>query len=152
VDLMRHDDPHVREAAFDAIVDLGEPALDVLADLTGDDEPERRWLAYEAIRRIHSAAAIAALLAGLHDEEFGIRWLASDGLIELGEPAYVPLLQAIVHEEPDLRFHQAAGRVVRRIALPEHEQAVDALAASLTRGTSEVESGPLALELLNRIR
>jgi protein-L-isoaspartate(D-aspartate) O-methyltransferase len=147
---MRSDNFADREAALDAAIEFGEGALRAIESLTRDEDRDVRWFAYEAARHIGGEAAIPLLIHGLRDEDFAIRWVAGSGLIEVGRDARQPLLHALIVEPPSLQFHRAARRVLRRIdgdGGPAH----DALVESLGRGTTVVESGPLAFELAQQL-
>jgi HEAT repeat protein len=150
--LLGHEDAHVREAAYDALTELGARILPALEAPSTDRDRDVRWFAYELASHIEGTDAIPLLLRGLQDEDFSIRWVASNGLIEIGAASVRPLLEALVHERPSLSFHAAARRIFTRIdAAGSLDEQVRQLAGALGRETTIVEAGPMAKDILQRL-
>ncbi|MEZ4502894.1 MAG: HEAT repeat domain-containing protein [Dehalococcoidia bacterium] len=150
--LLAHKDADVREAAYDALSELGPRVLPALEGPASDKDRDVRWFAYEIASHLEGTAAIPMLLRGLHDGDFSIRWVASNGLISTGPESVRPLLEALVTERPSLSFHSAARRIFTRIdaSSPLDEQ-VRRLADALGRETTIVEAGPVAKDILDRL-
>lgn len=147
-ELVRTGSVSAREAAIEDAAHIGAPALEMLATLTRSRDPVTRWHAYQAIRHIGGTSAIPLLIAGLNDDDLGIRWVASDGLQEAGPAAFLPVVHAIIDLEATIPFHKAARRVLRRIRPSQAAPEVDALIESLARWTTTVESKGRAVDLL----
>jgi len=150
--LLAHRDADVREAAYDALRDLGPRVLPALDAATGDRDRDVRWFAYEVAASLEDVAAIPVLLRGLRDEDFSIRWVASNGLIAIGPASVRPLLEALVTERPTLSFHSAARRIFTRIdASSGLDEQVRRLADALGHETTIVQAGPVARDVLERL-
>jgi HEAT repeat protein len=126
--------------------------LGTLEELATDANRDVRWHAFEALCHLHAPPAIDPLVAGLADEDAAIRWAAARGLAAAGEPALIPVLEALVRREPGQQFHRAARRVLARLPAPGHEEELTALVESLGHLTTVVESGPRAELLLLELR
>ncbi len=145
-------DPMLREAAYDALHDLREQALPALLDLVQHRNPDVRWCAYEVAEHLHRPSMVPVLVRGLWDQEAANRWAASNGLIRLGQAALIPTLTALVTEPGSVTFHGAARRVLARLEVAGHEDLRARLLDSLGRGTTVVQSGPIAAALLAALR
>jgi len=140
-----------REAALDAAPRLGQDAIPALAALGATTDHERRWAAYQAIKKIGGEGAIKPLVDALRSDDLSVRWIASDGLTAIGEPAARELLRALAISKPTINFHRAARRVLRHLELAGHEPASQRLLTSLEHGTAAVLSPSLAQELLREL-
>jgi len=150
--LLAHRDADVREAAYDALGELGPRVLPALEAPSTDRDRDVRWFAFEIASHLEGSEAIPVLLRGLRDEDFSIRWVASNGLIAIGAASVRPLLEALVTERPSLSFHSASRRIFTRIdASSGLDEQVRALAEALGRETTIVEAGPLAKDILERL-
>jgi HEAT repeat protein len=104
--------PRVRAAAAEALAYIGSPAFDATAALGGrlkDDEADVRLWADRALSAIGRDVrpATAPLLALLGDDSDAYREWAVLMLLPLGAPAVPPLLQALVHAKPRVRWGAA---------------------------------------------
>jgi HEAT repeat protein len=158
-ELLHHDSSFVRDAASDALLDLPAAAgFAVLTRLRDDEDRDVRWYVYEAVASAvtpwdpRAENAVPMLAGGLRDEDFSIRWVASNGLLRIGARAVVPVLEEIARGEASATFHEAARRVLSRVdASPELAAEIAALVDSLGRGTTVVQSRPLAADILDRL-
>ncbi|MEX2373059.1 MAG: GNAT family N-acetyltransferase [Dehalococcoidia bacterium] len=148
----RGDEPMLREAAYDALHDLGDQALPALLELVESRDPAVRWCAYEVAEHLHRPAVVPILARGLRDEEAENRWAASNGLVAMGSRAFMPVLVALVTQPATLTFHAAARRVLVRLDLAEYGVLALRLLDSLAHATTTVQSGPIAAELLAIVR
>lgn len=152
-ELLHHRGEGVREAAYDALIERGPAALPAVEALSADRHRDVRWFAYQAASHWGDTRAIPLLIRGLRDEDFSIRWLSANGLIELEQPALVPLIEALAVEEPTTTFHAAALRVLRRVPYPAGLDAdVRRLADSLAHQTTTEQSVPIARAIMDRLR
>ena len=120
--LLHGGDGFVREAVFAALADLADSAsVAAMEQFVSDPDRDLRWGAFHAVAHHEYEdpatrdAAIALLVHGLHDDDFAIRWTSSSGLIGIGSASTIPILEALVTEEPTTPFHEAARRVLSRI-------------------------------------
>ena len=142
----------VRDAASDALAEIGAAAHAALSPLLADEDREVRWYVTEALAREHDEDAIPLLVEQLKDDDFSIRWVASNGLLDAGTASVVPVVRAIARDEPSLLFHNAARRVLARVsASHDVDDQLLELVTSLGRSTTMYQSQPLALDLLKRL-
>lgn len=151
VDFIEHGSAARREAALDATRYLNQELISALAAVAATDDYERRWAAYQAIKRIGGEAAINPLVEALRSDDLSVRWIASDGLTTIGQPAAIEVLRALSTTEPTINFHRAARRVLRHLELPDHEPALQRLLASLEQATALTLAPALAQELLREL-
>ena len=102
----------LRKKAREELVEIGDPSLDVLIELTNSKDETLRWEAMITIVQIGSQATLAILLNALEDNEFSIRWLAAEGLINLGKYAIVPLLQELLDKPQSTFLRRGAHHVL----------------------------------------
>jgi hypothetical protein len=95
----------VRQRTIDELADFGQPALEPLDDARASKDPEIRWRAAVAIRRIHDRLQVAAL-AGEWQTESGDWFKIVDGRWSSGTPMYGPYAGPI-------RFHENVGKATR---------------------------------------
>ena len=121
-------DAQRRNAARSALATLAEPgarepgaALERLAALLGDPDPDVRLLAATALGESHNARAVAPLADVLDDPEVNVVAAAADALGELGALAGVPALRRLA-ERDDFWLRLAAitslGRIGGADAVP----------------------------------
>ncbi len=89
-------DGGVRVAAREALVDIGQPAVDALIRTLADSRTQLRWEAAKALGAIADPAAAEALALALNDKVFDVRWLAATGLIAIGRQAVAPVLRLVI--------------------------------------------------------
>jgi HEAT repeat protein len=129
--------------------DVSVEKLLATATNTGKSVLEREQ-AIHALGEHPTPEAISALIAALEDEADGIRWAASSALIETGEAALKPLLQALLdqhdsvwlrrgayrvfHDTKSYKVQQATGEVVKALNGPAAESTTtDAAAQALLK-------------------
>jgi hypothetical protein len=129
--------------------DVSVEKLLATATNTGKPVPEREQ-AIHALGKHPTPEVINALIAALEDEADGIRWAASSALIETGEAALKPLLQALLdqhdsvwlrrgayrvfHDTKSYKVQQATGEVVKALNGPAAESTTtDAAARALMK-------------------
>jgi HEAT repeat protein len=151
VDFIEHGSAARREAALDATRYLNQELISALAEVAATNDYERRWAAYQAIKRIGGEAAITPLVEALRSDDLSARWIASDGLTTIGQPAAIEVLRALSITEPTINFHRAARRVLRHLEVPGHDPALQRLLASLEHATALTLAPALAQELLREL-
>jgi HEAT repeat protein len=94
--LLRDPDKGVREQATMAIVETGEPAVDLLIVLLDDPDWKVRYRAAEALGLMHSQKAVPCLISKLGDGNDHVRYMAAKSLGEIGDcSAEQPLIQRL---------------------------------------------------------
>lgn len=120
-------DPETRDAAIEALVRIGEPALDRLLPFLSTEDVELRHAAITGIGHVGSERAIPALLPCLDDP--GLAVAASGALAKIGGPAaFEPLFALVGHADAAVRL--AAVGALNAIGHPEMAVRVLALLAS----------------------
>ena len=150
VQAMMDESVRVREAAANALVEIGPQAVDAVPALiqalrNEEEDSDLRQAASAALGAIGSEA-VPALVQALADEDEHVRWAAASALRDSGPDAVdaVPaLVQALQDEHEDVR--QAAASALGKIG----PQAVPALIEALGDGDAHVRQGAsLALGLI----
>jgi HEAT repeat protein len=101
-----------REAARNALVRAGKPAVSPLIERLEDSRVHVRWEVAKALADIADPEAAPALVRALEDEESAIRWLAAEGLIAMENAAIPPLLQALTERSSSLWLRNGAHHTV----------------------------------------
>lgn len=133
--------PSPGEAATQALISIGEPAVEPLIEALKEKQPQARKNAAWALAEIRDERAAAALVKALGDETWQVRAFASIGLGELRSERVVgPLIAAFQNEQSaQVRWYAAASlgqfrdpRVVEPLiaALKDGEPRVRAYAAA----------------------
>jgi HEAT repeat protein len=133
--------PSPGEAATQALIAIGKPAVGPLIEALADGRPQARKNAAWALAEIRDARAADPLVKALGDEAWQVRAFATMGLGELrSERSVEPLLAAFRSEKnPQVRWYAAASlgqfrdpRVVEPLiaALKDGEPRVRAYAAA----------------------
>ncbi len=148
------EDEYVREAAADALGEMGPEAKDAVPALIqtlGDGDEHVRRAAADALGEMGPEAkeAVPALLQALEDAEWSVREAAAVALGKIGpeaKEAVAALIQALADEDLSVRWR--AANALRDIG-PEAKDAVPALVQALA-DESEVMRG-YAAEALEAI-
>jgi HEAT repeat protein len=88
----------VREAAMEALVAIGAPAVPGLLRALGDAETDVRKAAAEALGKIGDATAVPGLLHALRDAESWVRQAAAKALVQIGDATAVPGLLHVLRD------------------------------------------------------
>ena len=89
------DDLVIREAAVNAVVHVGDAAIDPLIEALTDDEWAIREQSASALGKLKSPRAVAPLVKALTDKDGGVRTAAVWALEKIGDPEAVPALVAV---------------------------------------------------------
>ena len=106
------DEAIAREKARLALVEIGKPAIDYLAELTYTDKDIWRWEAVKALGQIGERDTIPILIDALEDGNGGIRWLAAEGLSRFGIDVINPLLKALISRPTSVFLNQGVHHVL----------------------------------------
>jgi HEAT repeat protein len=117
-------DANMREAAAEALGEIGAPAVPGLLAALRDESWQVREAAAKALEQI-GAPAVPGLLAALRDESWQVREAAAKALEQIGAPAVPGLLAALRDESWQVR--EAAAKALEQIGAP----AVPGLLAAL---------------------
>lgn len=101
--------PYIRELAAEALVEIGEPAVDLLVPVVMHDNLISRQWSIWALGHIGEPRAVDPLIAALQeDEEPSARWNAAIALGRIGdEMAVDPLIEALDDEAYGVRGRSA---------------------------------------------
>jgi HEAT repeat protein len=129
-------EPETRALAATALGAIkSEDALAALLPLSADPDATVRAAAFHALGQQRAAEAVTPLLFALSDRSPYLARLAADALIQIGEPAVLPLIEALDHEvEPRVRVNLA-----RALALIADARAIPALFRALDDESHLVE-------------
>ena len=117
-------DPDLRSEAAAALVEIGEPAVDVLLERLADEDDDVRAVAIGALGQIGSHRATADLVSMLEDPRMAIP--ASGGLARVADrDAFEPLLALIGHRDPAVRM--AAVGALNAIGHPQMQARITPL-------------------------
>ena len=132
------------------MISRNEEALAVLNDL---ERPEQeRAEAVDYLKRHADDAAVAALVATLHEGDYGVRRSAAQALAEIGEPALRPVLHAIASTGNDVNLRKAAWHVLHHNSSPAVRNRSAALQAALQGPGAATYSMEEAFKLLQEWR
>ncbi len=82
---------------------IGTPALPVLIDALGDDDPRMRLSLVDLVAEIGGADVVGVLTGVLRDPEWRVRWQSADALGRMGDNAAVPdLLDMLADSNRDV--------------------------------------------------
>ena len=108
------EDIYISSAARDALVNLGEPAVEPLIEALKDEDYHVRDGAADALGNIGDERAIEPLIQTLKDKEWPVRSGAAHALGKIGDiNAVEPLINALEDEESFVRWAaaQALGNI-----------------------------------------
>jgi hypothetical protein len=105
-----------RQNARLSMVAIGEPAIDILAVLALHPKSIVRWEAVKALAQMKNAVTAPLLINALEDEFESIRWVAVHGLIALGKPGLIALLEALSSYKLTAILRQGAHHVIREFS------------------------------------
>jgi HEAT repeat protein len=94
-------DAQVRQLATDALLGIGQPVFDALAEAAKSPDGKIRWKAVDAMTRLQDTRATHTLVNVLEDYEADIREMAANALQELGWRPQTPqqhMAYAIAHK------------------------------------------------------
>ncbi|RMH74441.1 MAG: HEAT repeat domain-containing protein [Cyanobacteria bacterium J007] len=101
--LAAEEDDDLRDAATSALAELGEGAIDILAELM--QEPQSRRLAVRAIAQIQHPRVVEPLLAAIADPDVEVRAIAWEAAIALDDPRLPSLLLKAL-DDPSARVRR----------------------------------------------
>lgn len=105
----------VRYATMQAYIEAGRESVETLSAALMPGNEEIRWRAAATLAWIGDAAAIPALVEASAGAEYELKFNCIWGLGQMGNPAAIPALLAIVQadetESPDVRYNAAQALV-----------------------------------------
>jgi HEAT repeat protein len=127
------------------LVEMGREAVPYLLKEMGNKKHWVRWEATKALSEIGDEAATEALIIALEDREFDVRWLAAEGLINIGKPAVVPLLNALLKNPKSAWLQEGVHHVISDCRERSLQKALQPVAAAIESAGADVEL-PFALK------
>ncbi len=104
-----------RRDAREQLVEMGAEVLPQVSRMLESRHQQLKWEAAQVIKMMGAQEAIPMLLLLLTDQEDDICWIAAEGLIEIGRPALVPLLEKVVKHAADPEIRKGAHHVLVRL-------------------------------------
>jgi HEAT repeat protein len=132
-----------QEAALAAIVQIGRPAVDPLAEVLQGRSRAARRVAAEALGEIGGPRAAEALVASIATSYTAV----SEALLTIGEPAVEPLIEALAAKNAVVR--STAAEILGQLKDRRATAGLKAALADPERQVAEAASGALA-ELYRR--
>jgi HEAT repeat protein len=131
IDELTYGDDQRAETAVHELAAFGEKAAEQLKELYNPSysDEEVRWWALRAIAEIPSELSKATLLAGLGDENSGVRYCAALGLREQPAAQAIPTLVELLNSPDKLLARLASDALIRT-----GEEAVPALLSVMENG------------------
>ena len=150
INCLKNKDRAVRFAAKMALVELGDKAVQALAELLRDSDTDLRLFALDALAKIKSANCVEAVVQKLNDEgeKTYIRREAAHCLGELGDSRTIGLLLSVMQDGPwDLR-HTAARSLEKLAWVPANSK--EKISYLVAKGQYEdcVKIGPETVPVL----
>lgn len=100
-----------REKARHFFLRQGRAIVPYLLERLETENPILRWELVRLLRDLRDTSTIPGLIASLADPNANIRWLATEGLIHLGSPVVLPLLDALAASAGSTDFRESAYQV-----------------------------------------
>lgn len=101
-------DMNVSYPSYEAICEIGKPAVDPLIKALKDDNPSVRSSAASALGTIGDPKATDPLIKALKDNDRGVRIAAARALGELNDKRAVePLIESLKDKDPEVRVYVA---------------------------------------------
>jgi HEAT repeat protein len=128
-----------------ALVNIGTRSVKPLIQAFSSKEEMKRWESAKALSQIGDSSTTVALIKALTDENFDIRWLAAEGLISIGEPALIPLLQELIRNPESEWLREGAHHYLHEINNEHLNAAIRPVLKALQSDEAHLEV-PLAAE------
>ncbi|MBZ0303108.1 MAG: HEAT repeat domain-containing protein [Anaerolineae bacterium] len=108
LDGLRDVDMFVRVHVTDALIRIGQPAVDGLIDALHDPTAAVRRAAVKALGKIRHGDAVRGLRHSMNDEDADVRRFTAQALGRIGDKSTVELLGEALRD-PDVRVRKAAA-------------------------------------------
>ena len=141
-------DNDARQAAGEALVAIGPPAVEPLVSALEDwrADADMHIAAAWTLGQTGDSRAVEPLVAALHDRDKDVRQAAAEALVEIGQPAVEPLVAALHDRDKDVR--RAAAEAMQKLAVPVDDGTLAWYAVALENWTWAVHLGAAAVEPL----
>jgi HEAT repeat protein len=120
-----------RRKARLALVNIGEPAIDLLAELAVHPDWIIRWEAINTLSQIRNVDTAPIFINALDDDFGGIRWHAVEGIVALGKEGLIALLQALASNKLTIPFKESAYYILikfsNRYKFPDTDKLIHSL-------------------------
>lgn len=127
----------LRRRARRALEEIGEPAIQRLAEGLEHDHHRVRWEAAVALGHMAAAVAAPALVSALQDQDSGVRWVAAEALSALGPASYRPLVRALIADPSSSLLRHGAHHVLRETEDTVEGRVMEPLLAALDERCSD---------------
>ena len=112
IEKLKSKDGIVRQNARNALVKIGEPALDALIKEFAIKKEPVHWEVAKALSQIGTLKAAQVLVDALEDKEFSVRWIAAEGLIHVGYDGLITLLKALRDKSDSVWLREGGHHVI----------------------------------------
>jgi len=110
-----------REKARHFFFRQGTAVVQYLIERLETENPILRWEIVRILADLRETSTIPGLIASLEDTNDNIRWLATEGLIRLGPPVVLPLLETLAASPGSTELREGAYQVF--LTLYKHQRA-----------------------------
>ncbi|GLV56596.1 hypothetical protein KDH_34350 [Dictyobacter sp. S3.2.2.5] len=110
-------DEFVGTQIFQALVQIGGPAVPALIAECSSLSAWTRWHCVRALGEINDARAVPVLARSLNDPDHGVAWMAAKELIQFGKLTVVPTLQVLMTSDTSPWLAETGSYVLHQLYL-----------------------------------
>jgi len=108
-------DEFVGTQIFQALVQIGVPAVPALIAECGSASAWTRWHCVRALGEINDNRAVPVLAQSLNDPDHGVAWMAAKELIQFGKLSVVPTLQVLMSADTSPWLAETGSYVLHQL-------------------------------------
>ena len=97
------------------LLQIGKPIIDFLIGLQYVPIHQVRWEAVKTLSQLAVPEAIPILINALENEDMDVRWLAAHGLIQIGRPSVIAVLEALEGNQNSKFLREGAHHVLKEL-------------------------------------
>ncbi len=113
VQLLFSNDSIKRQEARRELVKIGKPAINFLVGLQYLSQKQVSWEAIKTLSEMAHPDCIPILINALENEDTNIRWLAAEGLIKVGRPSLMPVLEVLEERADSKLLRESVHHVLK---------------------------------------
>lgn len=100
-----------REKARHFFFRQGTAIVQYVVEMLETENPILRWEIVRILAELRETSTIPGLISSLEDTNDNIRWLATEGLIRLGPPVVLPLLESLAESPGSTELREGAYQI-----------------------------------------